>query len=89
MKTYTTGNSPAIEITYPLGIPLGMFRGAEEAAKHAGQTFGEYIQACIHADLECFFEQRRLEKQRRKDNKTLKRLSKSKKITIITQEDQP
>lgn len=43
-----------VYITYPVTLPLSMFRKAENAARHDGQTFNDYIIAGIRSDLESF-----------------------------------
>lgn len=45
-----------VYITYPVTLPLSIFRKAEEAAKHDGQTFNEYILSGIQSDLDSFSE---------------------------------
>lgn len=42
------------QITYPVTMPLSMFREAELAAKHDRKTFNEYILEGIRSDLENF-----------------------------------
>lgn len=89
MKTYPCGNSLASQITYPLDIPLEMFRAAEHAAKEQSLTLCEFVRSCIAVDLERVRDEQAISEQRRRDQEALKRLSKSKKITIIQEEGQP
>jgi hypothetical protein len=44
------------QITYPVTMPLSVFREAELAAKHDRKTFNEYILEGIRSDLENFHE---------------------------------
>jgi hypothetical protein len=43
-----------VYITYPVTLPLSMFRDAERAACHDHVTFNEYLIESIRLDLENF-----------------------------------
>lgn len=82
--------TPAAQTTIlPLDMPIDMFWLAEKAACLDGKTLTRYVRDCIATDLERFVGEQELKTRRANDRETLKRLSKSKKITIIQQEDQP
>ena len=49
--------SGAVAFTYPITLPLSMFRRAEAAAKYNGQTFNDYLVESIRIDLKSFEEQ--------------------------------
>ncbi len=84
-RSLATSNSA----TYPILIPIGMLLAIEEAAKDRKETTAEFILSAVACDLEGHFDSKRLKQRRANDQSTLQRLSKSKKITIIQQDNHP
>ena len=85
MPKYTTGLLSATEnaTTYPLHIPLGILRVAERVAATENLTLSDLVNDCLRSAIEEFEERAAMKEQRKRDNETLKRLSKQNGITII------
>jgi hypothetical protein len=89
MAKYSYGQTPASKnvITYPVEFPVGMFRAIEEAARFEGVRILDYIKAVVHADLDSHFENEREARKQAKEEALLKKISKSKNITIIKKDE--
>ena len=88
MQTYSRGQSSASQNTvYPLALPIDLLLEAEHAARFKKETTGEFIRKCIECDLEGIRDRQFFADQNKNDAEVLKRLSKTKKITIIQQEE--
>jgi len=73
-------------VTYPIEVPLEMFRDAEQIAATENRTLGDLVNDCLRGAIEEFQNRMQIEAQRKKDAETLKRLTKKNRITIIKQD---